>query len=163
MIPIKVLNKNEKEKFVRQLNEQFGIKEIDWNIAKFGKERIILFSQGISEKEIQTLDRFARVEGIGVYFAKFDEKTNDLRLSIEGTQLLKDQITKNIFILDSKQAEEWMMGHDLNITTGKKGFFIIKFKDDFLGTGKISENKISNFIPKSRRLKYKEEKKENSV
>lgn len=158
MIPIKVLNEKEKEKFVKKLNEQFGIKEIKDNIAKFGKERIILYSAEISEKEIQTLDRFARVEGVGVYFAKFDEKTNEIRLSIEGTQLLKDQITKNIFELDEKQAEEWMMGQDLNITTGKKGFFIIKFKDDFLGTGKISESKISNFIPKSRRLKYKENK-----
>ena len=158
MIPIKVLNKNEKEKFVRQLNEQFWIKEIEGNIARFGKERIILYSAEISEKEIQTLDRFARVEGVGVYFAKFDEKTNDIRLSIEGTQLLKNQITKNIFELDEKQAEEWMMGQDLNIATGKKGFFIIKFKEDLLGTGKISENKISNFIPKSRRLKYKEVK-----
>ncbi len=156
MIPIKVLNKNEKEKFIKQLNEQFGIKEVKDNIAKFGKERIILFSAGISEKEIQTLDRFGRVEGVGVYFAKIDEKTNDLRLSIEGTQLLKNQITKNIFELDEKQAEQWMMGQDLNITTGKKGFFVIKFKGDFLGTGKISENKISNFIPKSRRLRYKE-------
>jgi len=32
----------------------------------------------------------------------------------------------------------------------------MKFKDDFLGTGKISESKISNFVPKGRRLKYKE-------
>jgi NOL1/NOP2/fmu family ribosome biogenesis protein len=155
MIPLKFLNKQEKEKLVRQLNEQFGIKEIHEQIAKLGKERIILFSGEVSEKEIQILDRFARIEGVGVYFAKTDEKTDNLRLSIEGTQLLKSQITKNIFELDEKQAEEWMMGQDLNITTGKKGFYIIKFKDDFLGTGKISENKISNFIPKSRRLKAK--------
>jgi NOL1/NOP2/fmu family ribosome biogenesis protein len=160
MIPLKFLNKTEKAKLVGQLNQQFGIKEIPWEIAKLGKERIILFSGKVSEKEIQILDRFARIEGIGVYFAKNDEKTNDLRLSIEGVQLLKNQITKNIFELDEKQAEEWMMGQDLNITTGKKGFYVIKFKDDFLGTGKISENKISNFIPKSRRLKYKENKTE---
>ena len=160
MIPLKFLNKQEKEKLVRQLNEQFGIKEIHEQIAKLGKERIILFSGEVSEKEIQILDRFARIEGVGVYFAKTDEKTDNLRLSIEGTQLLKKQITKNIFELDEKQAEEWMMGQDLNIKTGKKGFYIIKFKDDFLGTGKISENKISNFIPKSRRLKYKETKTE---
>ena len=38
----------------------------------------------------------------------------------------------------------------------KKGFVIMKCEDDFLGTGKASENKIGNFIPKNRRLKYKE-------
>jgi NOL1/NOP2/fmu family ribosome biogenesis protein len=158
MIPFRFLTKQEKEKMVKQLDEQFGIKEVHEQIARLGKERIILFSGEVSEKEIQILDRFARIEGVGVYFAKIDEKTNDIRLSIEGTQFLKNQITKNIFELNEKQAEEWMMGQDLNIATGKKGFYIIKFKEDFLGTGKISENKISNFIPKSRRLKYKEVK-----
>lgn len=158
MIPLKFLDKREKEKLVAQLKEQFGIKEIPWELARFGKERIMAFSGGISEKEIFNLDRIARIEGLGVYFAKIDEKTQDIRLSIEGVHLLQEQITKNIFELDEKQAEQWMMGQELNITTGKKGFFIMKFKDDFLGTGKISIEKISNFIPKSRRLKYKENK-----
>lgn len=160
-IPLKFLDKNEKERFIQQLNNQFGIKEIPWRIAKLGKERIILFSGEISDKEIFKLDEFSRLEGVGLYFAKIDEKTKDIRLSIEGTQLLKNQITKNIFELDDKQAEQWMMGQELNITTGKKGFFIMKFKEDFLGTGKISAEKISNFIPKSRRLKYKENKEAN--
>jgi len=158
MVPLKFFNKTEKEKFIEKLNEQFGIREIPGQIAKFGRERIILFSKEISEKDIQILDRISRIEGIGVYFAKIDENNKEIRLSIEGTQLLKDQITKNIFELDEKQAEQWMMGQELNLTTGKKGFYIIKFKDDLLGTGKISENKISNFVPKSRRLKYKETK-----
>lgn len=161
MIPLKFFNKNEKGKLLNQLNEQFGITEIPWEIAKLGKERIVVFSGNISEKDILELDKFTRIEGIGLYFAKIDEKTQDLRLSIEGVQLVQEQITKNIFELDEKQAEQWMMGQDLNIATGKKGFFIMKFKDDFLGTGKISAEKISNFIPKQRRLKYKEEKIEN--
>lgn len=158
MIPLKLFNKQEKEKFIRKLNEQFGITEIPWEIAKLGKERIIVFSGNISEKEIQNIDRISRIEGIGLYFAKIDEKTQDIRLSIEGVQLVQNQITKNIFELDEKLAEQWMMGQDLNIATGKKGFFIMKYKNDFLGTGKISAEKISNFIPKSRRLKYKETK-----
>jgi len=158
MIPLKFLSKQEKERFVSQLNEQFGIENVPYNIARFGKERIMIFSGDISEKEVFNLDRIARIEGLGVYFAKIDEKTQDIRLSIEGVHLLQDQITKNIFELDEKQAEQWMMGQELNITTGKRGFFIMKFKDDFLGTGKISTEKISNFIPKSRRLKYKETK-----
>jgi len=157
-IPLKFFNKQEKEKFIKKLNEQFGIEDLPFDIAKLGKERIIVFSGNISEKEILELDRVARIEGVGVYFAKIDEKTQDLRLSIEGVQLIQSQITKNIFELEEKQAEQWMMGQEINITTGKKGFFIMKYKDDFLGTGKISAEKISNFIPKSRRLKYKETK-----
>jgi NOL1/NOP2/fmu family ribosome biogenesis protein len=158
VIPLKFFNKKEKEKLLEQLKEQFGIKEIPWELAKLGRERIMAFSGDISEKEILELDKFARIEGVGVYFAKIDENTKDIRLSIEGVHLLQDQITKNIFELDEKKAEQWMMGQEINITTGKKGFFIMKFKNDFLGTGKISAEKISNFIPKARRLKYKETK-----
>jgi NOL1/NOP2/fmu family ribosome biogenesis protein len=157
-IPLKFFDKKEKEKLVQQLNGQFGIEEIPWEIAKLGKERIILFSGDMSEKDLLKFDYLARIEGVGLYFAKIDEHTKDLRLSIEGANLLKNQITKNIFEMNEKQAEQWMLGQELNITTGKKGFFIMKFKDDVLGTGKISENKISNFVPKSRRLKYKENK-----
>jgi NOL1/NOP2/fmu family ribosome biogenesis protein len=32
-----------------------------------------------------------------------------------------------------------MKGRELNIKTGKKGFVVIKYKNDFLGTGKASE------------------------
>ena len=158
MIPLKFFNKSEKEKLLEQLEEQFGITEIPWNIAHLGKERIVLFSGNLSENEIFQIDDIARIEGVGIYFAKIDEKTGDIRLSIEGTQLLKEQITKNIFELNAEQAEQWMLGQELNIATGKRGFLIMKFGEDFLGTGKASENKIGNFVPKSRRLKYKENK-----
>lgn len=158
MIPLKFFTKKEKEKLLQQLEEHFGITEIPWKIAHLGKERIVLFSGNLSENEIFEIDKIARIEGVGIYFAKIDERTGDIRLSIEGTQLLKEQITKNIFELTEEQAEQWMLGQELNIATGKRGFLIMKFKNDFLGTGKASENKIGNFVPKSRRLKYKENK-----
>ena len=78
-----------------------------------------------------------------------------IRLSIEGSQILGAQIKKNIFELDEKQMEEWMMGQDLPIKTGKRDFLVIKYQDNFLGCGKASEEKIGNFIPKSRRLRAK--------
>ncbi len=154
MIPIKFFKEREKERILKLLKQQFGINEIPWTLAQLGKERIIVFSGELSDREILNIDEVAHIEGVGLYFAK--EQMDGIRLSIEGAQLLKDQITKNIFELDDKQAEEWMMGQDLNIKSEDRGFFIMKYKDDFLGTGKISAEKISNFIPKSRRLKYKE-------
>jgi len=48
-----------------------------------------------------------------------------------------------------------MSGNELNIKIGGKDFLVMKYKNNFLGTGKASENKITNFIPKSRRLKNK--------
>ena len=154
MIPLKFFKENEREKILKQLKQQFGIKNISFKLARLGKERIIAFSGDISDREVLNLDRVAHIEGIGLYFAK--EQMDGIRLSIEGSQILSNQITKNIFELDEKQAEQWMLGQELNIKTDKKGFFVMKFKEDMLGTGKVSENRITNFVPKQRRLKSKE-------
>ena len=150
---IRILNEQEKQEIEKKLNEQFGINHIPGLIIQRGEERLFLFSGSFSEKDIKNLEKCAFIERMGVYFAKIIG--NNIRLSIEGSQILKNQITKNIFELDSKQAEEWMMGRELGIKTGRHGFLIMKHGSDFLGTGKASENKIGNFIPKNRRLKEK--------
>ena len=81
--------------------------------------------------------------------------TDEIRLSIEGTQIFKEQIRKNIFEINEEQLNDWMFGRELNIKTGLRGIIAIKHQNDFLGCGKASENKIGNFIPKSRRLRSK--------
>ena len=148
---LKILNKKEKAEIEKKLKEQFGVDSIPGIIAQRGEERLFLFSGNFSEGDIKHLEKFAFIERIGIYFAKIIG--NDLRLSIEGYQILKNQITKNIFSLDSQQTEDWMKGRDLQIKTGKRNFLIMKNGSDFLGTGKASEEKIGNFIPKNRRLK----------
>jgi len=153
MTYIKILNPREKAEIEKQLEKQFGIKQIPGMIVQRGEERLFLFSGSFSEKDIEKLETCAFIERMGVYFAKIIG--NDIRLSIEGSQILKKQITKNIFELNSKEAEEWMMGRELPIKTGKHGFLIMEHDSDFLGTGKASEEKIGNFIPKNRRLKNK--------
>ena len=153
MNQLKILNNNEKKEIVKKLNEQFGINEISGIITRMGKERLFLFSGSFNNNEISKLEKIVNIERVGVYFAKLVPDENKIRLNIEGTQLLKDQIKKNIFELKSEQVEQWMRGQELNIKTGKKDFLVMKFGGDFLGCGKASAEKISNFIPKSRRLK----------
>ncbi len=150
---LKILNKNEKQEIIRDLDKQFGIKEIPGLIFTLGGERLFLFSGNFTEKQIKKLANLAPIERLGVYFAK--QEVGYMRLSIEGTQILKDQITKNIFELTESQVEEWMMGRELNLKPKQKGFVVMKYKDDFLGCGKASAEKIGNFIPKNRRLREK--------
>jgi len=50
---------------------------------------------------------------------------------------------------------EWMYGSELLINTGYRQFIILRYNGNLLGCGKASEQKVSNFIPKSRRLKFK--------
>jgi NOL1/NOP2/fmu family ribosome biogenesis protein len=154
MIPLKILNKNEKQELLNKLRKQFGIEEIPGIILKRGEERLFLFQGSFNIGQIKELERAVPIERVGIYFGKIQR--NEIRLSIEGVHLLKNQIKKNIFELNKEQAEQWMMGQELNIETGKKDFLILKYKEDFLGCGKASAEKISNYIPKNRRLKSKE-------
>jgi NOL1/NOP2/fmu family ribosome biogenesis protein len=149
----KLLVGKERMKIIDKLNEQFGIKDIKGNLLKRGKDRIFLFEGNFGKKDIDKLDKVTFIERVGVYFAKEEEQ--GIRLSIEGSQILKNQMTKNIIELTEKEMETWMMGHEVIRKNNVTGFVIIKYKDDMLGTGKASEEKITNFIPKSRRLKDK--------
>ena len=148
---IKILSEQEKRKIENQLHAQFGIKEIPGKIVMRGEERLFFFTGEIDEDGIRKLEQSAPIEKVGVYFAKLINE--EIKLTIEGTQLLKEQITKGIFQINDSQAEEWMMGRELNLKSGLKGFVVMKNNDDYLGCGKASENKITNFIPKERRLK----------
>ena len=150
---LKILKINEKKKIEKSLQEQFEITEIKGLLVKRGEERLFLFQGNLSPKEITELEKTIPLERIGIYFAKIIR--DEPKLSIEGVQVLKNQIKNNIFELNKEQTEQWMTGQELNIKTGKKGFIIIRYNDDLLGCGNASEEKITNFIPKSRRLKLK--------
>jgi len=153
MNPLKILNEKEKKVVENKLHEQFGISEISEKIIMRGKDKMFLFSGSFNKSQIKKLEKITLIERIGFYFAKMDERTKDIRLSIEGSQIMKSKIKKNVFEINEEQTQEWMKGRELRIRTGKKGFLILRHKNDFLGTGKASEEKIGNFIPKSRRLK----------
>ncbi|MEX0932794.1 MAG: hypothetical protein WDZ77_01710 [Candidatus Pacearchaeota archaeon] len=150
---IKILNKTEKNHIEKKLSEQYGSDSIEGELAIRGKDKIFLFSGGFNSDDLKRLAKAIFIERIGVYFAKEDERMGGIRLSIEGSQILKNKLKKNVFELNHEQTEEWMQGKELRIKTGKKGFLIMKSGDNFLGTGKASEEKIGNFIPKNRRLK----------
>jgi NOL1/NOP2/fmu family ribosome biogenesis protein len=148
---INILSSRETEEILASLQEQFGVKKIPGILLRIGQERIFMYQGSLSENEIKRLESSVPIERIGVYFAK--EEQAGIRLSIEGSQILKAQIIKNIFELNESQVDQWMHGSELEVSTGKKGFLVMRYKSDFLGTGKASELKISNFIPKNRRLK----------
>jgi len=151
MPSIKFLNKKEKQEVLNKLNKQFGISELNGILIRQGAEKIFLYQGSFSEQEINKLESTIPIERVGIYFAKI--QNNQIRLSIEATQILQEQINKNIFELDDEQAEQWMMGQELDVQTGKNDFLVMKYKNDFLGCGKASEKKIGNYIPKNRRLK----------
>ncbi len=153
MTNIKIFNKNQKQEIANKLKKQFGISVLDGMLVKHGAEKLFLFQGNYIPRQIRKLEKTIPVDKVGIYFGKIQNEK--IRLSMEGVHILKNQITKNIFELNKEQAEQWMMGQELQIKTGKKEFLIMKYKNDFLGCGKASELKIGNYVPKSRRLKAK--------
>jgi NOL1/NOP2/fmu family ribosome biogenesis protein len=148
MQKLKILNTRDKKEISKLIKKQFGCK-FDFNdyavfMNRYNKIYII-------NKEISLINfNELKINSIGLYFGEIN--VNQLRLSIEGSQIIGKIATKNVFELDDKQAKQWMKGIDLEIDFDKKGFVIIKNNDDFLGCGKFVKSKLLNYVPKNRRV-----------
>ncbi|MBW3002039.1 hypothetical protein KY338_02650 [Candidatus Woesearchaeota archaeon] len=103
-------------------------------------------------KDIAKIDLSgARINTVGMYFG--EQKKGELRLSIEGSQLIGPTAKKNVVELDKEEVLEWLRGVDLHKEGDWSGFVIVTHNDDFMGTGKYTQDKrILNFVPKARRL-----------
>jgi len=144
---LKILNKKETKRILAMLEKQWGFKEeMDYAFLETEKNKIY-----IANKEVFDLDLSkVKINSIGMYFA---EAVSDIRLSIEGSQIVGPKADKNVVELDENELKHWMAGEDIDKDTGCTGFVIIRHKDDFFGTGKATaEGKILNFVPKVRRM-----------
>lgn len=144
-----------KKIILEKLKNQFNVDDIQGIFLKKGADRIFLYQGELNKKQISKLENNFPIERIGIYFGKFVNTTKgeELRLSIDCSQLISKQATKNIFELSKTQLEDWLQGKELNIESGLNGFILLKYQEDFVGCGKASKEKITNFIPKSRRIK----------
>ena len=148
---LRFIKSSEKKRIVEKLNEQFDIEKLPYLLIESGKEKIRAFSGSLSKEEIILIAQLTNIEAIGIYLIK-REKENDLRFSFDAVHLLKNQIKKNIIEINDSQLHDWLKGQDLSMQA-EKGNVIIKFKEDFIGSGKSNGERIFNYVPKERRLK----------
>lgn len=148
---VKFLSSSEKKKFIQQLNEQYGITNLPYLLFYTGKEKIRAYSGSLTKEEILKIGENVNIEIIGIYLATIEK--DGIRLSFDTPNLLKEQINKNIVEINKKQAEEWLRGYDIEINEEGSRFVILKHNSDFLGCGKLSNNRIANFVPKERRVR----------
>ena len=147
---MKILSSSQKKKITKQLNFQFGITSIPYLMLKFGKEKLRLYSGSLSKEELLKLDKNLRIETAGLYFAK---QVNDgIRLTIDSSHVFQSQIKKNILTLTKEQSDDWFLGNDLLIRLDKN-FKILRYDNDFIGSGKSTGEKITNTLPKERRIR----------
>jgi len=159
----KIFDKSKKRHFLDNI-EVFGIEKINELLIKSGKERIRAYSGNLSKDELSQLIRILPVESIGLYVSKeiHNKKTNkhETRLSLDGINFWKEQISGRIVQLNKEQEARWFRGEDIEVEEDQirdikeKGFVLLKssYYGDLIGTGKLSnDNVIFNFMPKERR------------
>jgi NOL1/NOP2/fmu family ribosome biogenesis protein len=144
---LKVLNAREKKEINKRIKEQWDC-EIDKSLVFLLSNKNKLY---VAEKDLGLVD-FAklRVDNIGLYVCTVSEK--DIRLSIEGSQLLGRIAKKNVVEITKEEVRQWFRGEDIKTDVKMNGFVILKCGEDFVGCGRITEKGILNFVPKVRRV-----------
>ena len=149
---INFLKASERKRLISELNELFGIEDLPRILVGTGKGKIRGFTGNMTKQEMREISGIANIEIIGTYLVKRDERLG-LRLSLDATQILKDQIKENIVSLDEEQTLSWFKGNNVEISE-EKGMHVIKSKKgDFLGCGFSDSKKIVNYVPKERRIR----------
>ena len=156
MQKLKILNAKEIKEINNFLNKQWAFdSKLDYVfLLSQNKNKIYLVSKNFADINLEKL----RVDSLGVYFGELKHHT--IRVSIEGAQLVGNNCKKNIVNINEGLARLWMRGYDLEITDEilkkdnlEEGFVLIKYNDDFMGCGKLTEKKILNYVPKVRRIR----------
>ena len=129
------------------LEKRFGFKDnLDYVFLMNNKNKLYITNNDFGKINTEKL----RINNIGMYFGEI--ANNEIRLSIEGSQLIGRKCSKNILELDDNYTKQWLNGIDIDIDYKEKGYILLKSKGDFLGCGKAVNSKILNFIPKNRRV-----------
>jgi NOL1/NOP2/fmu family ribosome biogenesis protein len=148
---VKIFTGRESRDFLEKVEKQWGAApELDFAFLQTQKEKIYMISKSLGEIDASKL----RIDTLGLYFAEL--KHNELRLSIEGSQLVGPSATKNVVELDKDEFEQWLKGNDVVKQADVEGFVLIKHGNYFAGTGKYRDGVILNFVPKARRLMVSE-------
>jgi len=146
---MKFVKAGEKKRIISELNERFGIKKLNYILIETGRQKIRGFSGSMTKDEIRDLAEIANIEIIGAYLLKRESR---LRLSLDGTMILKDQIDKNVISINDEELDLWLHGKNLEIIK-KNETYIVSSGDDFIGCGISDGKKIINHVPKERRIR----------
>lgn len=147
---VEFYDSKKRKKLLADLNEQFGVYEIPRILFETGKEKIRGFSGDLTIDELYSLDRLANIEFMGMYLMKYE--FSHLRLGFDCALLLKNQLSKNVVVLDDKQTDSWMNGKSLELGLSK-GMYVVGNGIDTFGCGFSDDHILINFVPKERRIR----------
>lgn len=149
---MKVLSDSERELFERLLFQQHGVE------GAFREFILIMSGDGkvraTTADTINVAKKLRKVLQVGLYVAKLRRVENELFLSIEGSQLLDDRLSKNVIELSEGECWEWMHGAPISKSADTGSRYIVGRIDKiYLGSARVSrDNKLYPQIAVWRRL-----------
>ncbi|RLE37580.1 hypothetical protein DRJ17_06270 [Candidatus Woesearchaeota archaeon] len=142
----RVLNTKEKKKVLELLEQRFGFDDKLGYTFLQSAAKIYLANRELFDFDIESL----RINNLGVYFCEIIGQ--DVRLSVEGSQLIGPKAKKNVVELNSDEFNAWLKGMNINVDVDYDGFVIVKHGNDYAGCGRVKNNELKNYLPKTRRI-----------
>lgn len=138
--------------FQSVLSCQFGC-ELDAQLSVFlnPKDNKLHVINDITLDDLETL----RINSFGLYFGEYNTDQTQIRLSIEGSQIIGPIATKNVLEVSRNQFMRWMQGNSIDDIPPDKqmvGYVIVKHNNDYGAVGTFKDGILLNFVPKNRRI-----------
>lgn len=147
---MKLMDAGERKYFELRVRKQYGVEDPFQGLILLitGQGRI----RATTKETIEVAQKLRRTQQVGVYVAKISK--GDIILSIEGSQILNEKITKNTLDLGEEDAEKWMRAEVLEVSGKYEGKYIVgKCGDLYLGCGRITrDGKLYPQVAKWRRI-----------
>ncbi len=135
------IRKNGKKKIVEKLKRKWGINSLPYLLIK--NNNINGYTGSLSKREIKILNSKINIRNIGL---RLLEKNLP---SFDSLPLLNPK--KNIINIGNKRMKKWLKGRNIKVNQ-KDGEYILENGGDFLGVGKVKNEKMKNNVPKIRRI-----------
>lgn len=140
------VNKKELIRIFNLLKKEYGIdikkidflKDFDFYINREGK----IFILNKNNLKLENVARF------GLYILKIEK--NGIRFSIEGAQLFGKYANKRILEIEPEKV--FYYKSNLERVDVEDGYYVMKYKENFLGSCYVKSKELKDFIPKDRKI-----------
>ncbi len=134
------------EKILKEIRNRFGIPEevfSNWKIVEAGD--LWIMSEEAFKFPIKNFSRKG-IRLVRIY-------RDGYKLTTAGIQIFGKYATKNVLEISPEQVKDYLEGKDLLVGSCnvENGQVIIKYGDDYLGSGLYVNGKVKNQLPKGRR------------
>lgn len=151
MKQLHILNSREARDVLKKIEEQYGcLMHLDYSLLMDHDHHVFILHPDAAAIDFDKI----RINSVGLYFAEVT-KNGEIRLTLEGSQIVGPHARKNIVELTEAQARNYFRGEEvkLDVTVSGAPFLLLKLKDDFFGAAKYKDGLLLNYLPKYHRTK----------